>query len=81
MAAVCAQEDAINEAEQKMYVLLRSGTLMPQAIMPIIKIEMIKASDLYFIKTGFEHSDIEPNVIRHELKDSQEIKEILVQAL
>ena len=54
---------------------------MPQAIMPIIKIEMIKASDLYFIKTGFEHSDIEPNVIRHDLKDSQEIKEILVQAL
>ena len=43
---------------------------MPQAIMPIIKIEMIRSSDLYFLKTGFEHSDIEPNVNRHDLKDS-----------
>lgn len=44
--------------------------------MPIIKIEMIRASDLYFLKTGFEHSDIDPNVFGHGLRDSQEIKDI-----
>jgi len=38
--------------------------------MPTIKIDMIRASDLYFLKTGFEHSDIEPNVKLHDLKDS-----------
>ena len=46
-------------------------------MLQIIKVTLIKDSDLYFNKTGREFTEILPNVFHHKLKGTAEYNKIL----
>ena len=60
-----------------MYDIVRSQKLAPPMINAIIKVEKLKADDIFFNETGFEEEDVEPSVAKLNLQDDPEFKAII----
>lgn len=65
-------EAAKFEAQKKMYEFVRSQRVAPQMINAVIKVEKLKADDHFFNETGIEEEDVEPNIKRLGLEESDE---------
>lgn len=72
-------EQAKLEAQQKMYELVRRAKLPPNVINNVIKVEELKAGDKFFIETGIEECDVEPNMKRLGMMDDEECKAIIAE--
>jgi len=60
-----------------MYEIVRSQKLAPPMINAIIKVEKLKADDIFFNKTGLEEEDVEPSMKELGLEEDEEIKAIV----
>jgi hypothetical protein len=65
------------EAQQKMYELVRRQQLPPGIINNVIKAEEMRAQDLFFVETGIEECDIEPNLERLDMMKDPEFLAII----
>ena len=70
-------ENAKFEAQKKMYDYVRTQRVPPQMINAVIKVEKLKADDVFFNETGFEEEDVEPNVKRLGLEEDDDFKAII----
>lgn len=61
----------------KMYDIVRSQKLAPPMINAIIKVEKLKADDIFFNKTGLEEEDVEPSIKALGIEEDPEIKAIV----
>lgn len=52
------------EAQKTMYMLVRSNRVAGNMVNGVIKIEKLKADDIFFNEFGFEEYDVEPNVFK-----------------
>jgi hypothetical protein len=43
----------------------------------IIKVEKLRADDIFFNETGIEEEDVEPSIKLHGLEDSEEYKNVV----
>jgi len=66
--AVRRLELAKFEAQKKMYEFVRSQRVAPQMINAVIKVEKLKADDVFFNETGIEEEDVEPSIKRMDLE-------------
>jgi hypothetical protein len=64
-------------AQVKMYEIVRSQKLQPPMINAIIKVEKLKADDVFFNQTGFEEEDVEPSMKELGIENDDEIKAII----
>ena len=60
-----------------MYEIVRSQKLAPPMINAIIKVEKLKADDIFFNQTGLEEEDVEPSMKELGLEEDEEIKAIV----
>lgn len=60
-----------------MYDIVRSQKLAPPMINAIIKVEKLKADDIFHNQTGLEEEDVEPSIKALGLEDDPEIKAIV----
>lgn len=60
-----------------MYELVRRQRLAPDAVNSIIKLEELKAGDLFFNETGIEEYVVEPSIEALGLKDDPEFLAII----
>lgn len=51
---------------------MRSQKVAPQMINAIIKVEKLRADDVFFNETGIEEEDVEPSVKRLEMENDEE---------
>lgn len=65
------------DAQVKMYDIVRSQKLAPPMINAIIKVEKLKADDIFFNQTGFEEEDVEPSIKELGLEEDPELKAII----
>ena len=65
------------DAQMKMYDIVRSQKLAPPMINAIIKVEKLKADDIFFNQTGFEEEDVEPSIKELGLEEDPELKAII----
>jgi len=70
-------ENSKFEAQKKMYEFVRTQRVAPQMINAVIKVEKLKADDLFFNETGIEEEDVEPSVKRLNLEEDEEFKAII----
>lgn len=75
--SVTRLEQAKFAAQQKMYSLVKHHRLQPHIINNVIKKEELKAGDKFFLETGFEESDVEPNMKRLDIQEDPEVKAIV----
>lgn len=47
-----------------MYMIVRQQKLQPQMINALIKVEKLKADDVFFNESGIEEEDVEPSIKR-----------------
>lgn len=59
-------------AQMKMYEIVRSQRVAPEMINAIIKVEKLRADDIFFNETGIEEEDVEPSIRKHGLENSEE---------
>ena len=64
-------------AQIKMYDIVRSQKLAPPMINAIIKVEKLKADDVFFNTTGFEEEDVEPSLKELDIEEDPEVKAII----
>ena len=64
-------------AQKKMYDIVRSQKLAPPMINAIIKVEKLKADDIFFNQTGFEEEDVEPSIKELGLEEDPELKAVI----
>jgi hypothetical protein len=65
------------EAQKKMYEFVRSQRVAPQMINAVIKVEKLKADDVFFNDTGIEEEDVEPSIKKLDLENDDEFKAII----
>lgn len=70
-------EKAKFEAQKKMYMIVRQQKLQPQMINALIKVEKLKADDLFFNESGIEEEDVEPSIKRLKLEEDADYKKIV----
>jgi len=70
-------ENSKFEAQKKMYEFVRTQRVAPQMINAVIKVEKLKADDLFFNETGIEEEDVEPSVKRLNLEEDDDFKAII----
>ena len=64
-------------AQMKMYEIVRSQRVAPDMINAIIKVEKLRADDIFFNETGIEEEDVEPSIRRLGLEDSEEYMSVV----
>ena len=64
MKSVKLLEDLKFAAQTKMYDIVRAQRVAPEMINAIIKVEKLRADDIFFNETGLEEEDVEPSVIK-----------------
>lgn len=52
------------DAQMKMYNIVRTQGTAPDMINAIIKVEKLRADDVFFNDTGIEADDVEPSLLR-----------------
>lgn len=60
-----------------MYMIVRQQKLQPQMINALIKVEKLKADDVFFNESGIEEEDVEPSIKRLALEKEDEYKKIV----
>ena len=70
-------ENAKFEAQKKMYQIVRSQKVAPEMINAIIKVEKMRADDIFFNETGIEEEDVEPSIARLKMEEDEEYKKIV----
>jgi len=60
-----------------MYEFVRSQRVAPQMINAVIKVEKLKADDVFFNDTGIEEEDVEPSIKKLDLENDDEFKAII----
>lgn len=60
-----------------MYMLVRQQKLQPQMINALIKVEKLKADDMFFNESGIEEEDVEPSIKRLNLETDEEYLRIV----
>jgi len=61
----------------KMYDIVRAQRVAPEMINAIIKVEKLRADDIFFNETGIEEEDVEPSIKAHCLENSEEYKSVI----
>ena len=61
----------------KMYEIVRSQRVAPDMINAIIKVEKLRADDIFFNETGIEEEDVEPSIRRLGLENSEEYMSVV----
>jgi hypothetical protein len=61
----------------KMYDIVRAQRVAPEMINAIIKVEKLRADDIFFNETGIEEEDVEPSIKAHGLENSEEYKSVI----
>ena len=51
--------------------------MAPQMINAVIKVEKLKADDVFFNDTGIEEEDVEPSIKKLDLENDDEFKAII----
>lgn len=64
-------------AQKKMYEFVKRERASPQMVNAVIKVEQIKADDVFFNETGIEEEDVEPSIKRLGLEQDPELKGII----
>lgn len=64
-------------AQMKMYEIVRSQRVAPDMINAIIKVEKLRADDIFFNETGIEEEDVEPSIRRLGLENSEEYMSVV----
>ena len=70
-------EQAKLQAQMKMYEIVRSQKIQPQMINAIIRVEKLRADDIFFNETSIEEEDVEPSCMRLKLDDDAEYMAII----
>jgi hypothetical protein len=60
-----------------MYMIVRQQKLQPQMINALIKVEKLKADDMFFNESGIEEEDVEPSIKRLGLETDTEYLSIV----
>ena len=60
-----------------MYMIVRQQKLQPQMINALIKVEKLKADDVFFNESGIEEEDVEPSIKKLALDQGDEYKKIV----
>jgi hypothetical protein len=63
----------------KMYEIVRTQRLAPHMINAIIKVEKLRADDMFFNETAIDEEDVEPSIERLNMENDPEYKEIVEQ--
>ena len=77
LVSVASLEKAKFEAQQKMYMIVRQQKLQPQMINALIKVEKLKADDMFFNESGIEEEDVEPSIKKLKLEAEDDYKKIV----
>jgi len=64
-------------AQMKMYEIVRAQRLAPHMINAIIKVEKLRADDMFYNETSIEEEDVEPSIERLKLEEDEEYKAII----
>lgn len=64
-------EQAKLEAQKKMYMIVKTQKLQPQMINALIKVEKLKADDMFFNDTNIEEEDVEPSIKRLDMEKDE----------
>lgn len=77
LSSVTHLEEAKLKAQMKMYEVVRAQKVAPQMINAIIKVEKLRADDIFFNETGIEEEDVEPNILRLKMEEDADYKKIV----
>lgn len=77
LMSVESLEKAKFEAQKKMYMIVRQQKLQPQMINALIKVEKLKADDVFFNESGIEEEDVEPSIKKLGLEADDDYKKIV----
>ena len=77
LSSVAHLEEAKLKAQMKMYEVVRAQKVAPQMINAIIKVEKLRADDIFFNETGIEEEDVEPNILRLKMEEDADYKKIV----
>jgi len=60
-----------------MYEIVRATRVPPEMINAIIKVEKLRADDIFFNETGLEEEDVEPSLISLGIDKTEEYKALI----